>query len=104
MVEHNGGTCSGSATRTEPCNNGDCPTKFRLGMHCYIFPKLTYVIEFQALIEGYLLFNYFSFLGLAHLCYWLRILGKNLNPNIETIPLGACNTGKFFKFCKHIRH
>ena len=50
------------------------------------------------------LFDYFPFSGLAHLCYWLRILGKNLNPNIETIPLGACNIGKFFRFCKHIRH
>ena len=93
MVERNGGTCSGFATMTESCNNADCRTKFRLGIHYNIFPMLTYV----TLIDVHLLFDYFLFSGLAHLCYWLRILGKNLNPNIETIPLGACNKGKFFK-------
>ena len=98
-VERNGGTCSGFATMTESCNNADCRTKFRLGIHYNIFPIMTYVMEFQAkaLIDGHVLFDYFLFSGLAHLCYWLRILGKNLNPNIETIPLGACNKGKFFK-------
>ena len=45
MTEQNGGTCSGSATMTEPCNNGDCRTKFRLGIHYNIFPIMTYVME-----------------------------------------------------------
>ena len=48
MVERNGGTCSGFATMTESCNNADCRTKFRLGIHYNIFPIMTYVMEFQA--------------------------------------------------------